>query len=258
MSRPRLEKSEQPAGAVGDRWLDDVDAASVLQDLPRLDRMLDRIAAGSPSESLDVVLDLGCATGAAVTYVADQLGIATRHGVDIDRERLEQAADLGVVTHAVDLDGERVPLDDNSVGLVTSFGAIEHLVWYDHFLDEVARVLAPGGWFLLAAPNLGSYINRLALLFGYQPRDVEVSERGPAAILPVYRDPAQVAPLGHVHSVTLRCMRELVGRHGLVVEKVAGSSPYPRRLTRLADAVFARIPSWSRRYLLLARLPDTT
>ncbi|MDX1510778.1 MAG: methyltransferase domain-containing protein [Nitriliruptorales bacterium] len=239
------------------RWLDDVHATSVLQDLARLDRMTARIAASSPPGSIETVLDLGCGTGAAVTHVARALQIPRRHGVDVDSGRLERAAELGVITHHCDLDRDRVPLEDGSVDLVTSFGAIEHLVWLDHFLDEVARVLRPGGWFLLAAPNLGSWINRFALLFGYQPRDVEVSQRAPAGILPIYRDAGQLAPLGHVHSVTLRAMRQLVERHDLSVQAVAGTSPYPRRLTRLADAIFARIPSWSRRYLLLARRADT-
>jgi hypothetical protein len=80
----------------------------------------------------------------------------------------------------------------------------------DNLISESFRVLATGGNFILSMPNLGSYINRLALLLGYQPRDVEISSVYHSGILPQYIG----GWFGHLHSATLRAMKELLALYG--------------------------------------------
>ena len=60
------------------------------------------------------------------------------------RERIGDAA------HLVNYDGRRVPLPDASVNVVTSRNVFEHILHVDSMLDELDRVLAPGGVFMLA------------------------------------------------------------------------------------------------------------
>jgi SAM-dependent methyltransferase len=62
-------------------------------------------------------------------------------------ERLGDAAQL------VTYDGRRVPLPDSSVNVVTSRNVFEHILHVDSMLDELDRVLAPGGVFVLVGPN---------------------------------------------------------------------------------------------------------
>jgi SAM-dependent methyltransferase len=221
--------------------------------LPALDACLDRVVESRGDTEPGMLVDLGCAAGGLTRYVAKRIGSTRVVGVDRHRDRLAWAKRRGVETHLLDLDTDRVPVGDGAAELVTSFGALEHLAWYDHFLDEVRRVLRPDGWFLLSNPNLGSYVNRAALLFGFQPRDVEVSQRTAPGILPVYRHDQRFS-LGHPRTLTVRCLRGLLEEFGFEVVELHGLAPYPRGLTRLLDRILGRFPSLARRVIVLARL----
>jgi ubiquinone/menaquinone biosynthesis C-methylase UbiE len=50
-------------------------------------------------------------------------------------------------------DGESIPLDDNSVDVVTTFETIEHIKDYKKFIKEIKRVLKPDGIALVSTPN---------------------------------------------------------------------------------------------------------
>jgi SAM-dependent methyltransferase len=60
---------------------------------------------------------------------------------------------IGDGAHLVNYDGRRVPLPDASVNVVTSRSVFEHILHVDSMLDELDRVLAPGGVFMLVGPN---------------------------------------------------------------------------------------------------------
>ena len=55
-----------------------------------------------------------------------------------------------------------------------------------------------------------------------------------------------------LHGATLRCMRELLDGYGFDTELVRGFAPGPRRRP-VVDEVTSRFPSFSRRFLILAR-----
>jgi hypothetical protein len=137
--------------------------------------------------------------------------------------------------------------------LVTCFGVLAYLSLYDNTLSESARVLEDGGWLLLSMPNLASYFNRISLLLGYQPHAVAVSRHRQAGMVGERRDDAtseNMPPL--LHGATLRCMRELLDDYGFDTEIVRGTVPGDRRKP-LIDGLATRIPSLSRRFLILAR-----
>jgi SAM-dependent methyltransferase len=191
--------------------------------------------------------------GALATYIGGRLGISQLTGIDVDAERLKAAAARGVRPLLLDLNTEALPLASDSMQVVTCFGVLAYLSLYDNVLSESARVLQDDGWLLLAMPNLGSYSNRLALLFGYQPHAVAVSRHRQAGMVGRRRDPRtseNMPPL--LHAATLRCMRELLDTYGFDVEMVRGTVPGERRKP-LIDSIARRIPSLSRRFLILAR-----
>lgn len=201
-------------------------------------------------DSIDVILDVGCSRGGFVAALGEHLGAETVYGIDTDDEMRKQARKRGVTTFDVNVEEDAFPLEQDSVDLVLSFGLIEHLRCYDNLFEEVDRVLR-NGWFWITTPNLGSWINRFALLTGHQPRNVEISQQRAAGVLPVYR---QDKCIGHVHAPTYKALLELLKHHGFDPKQVVSLTPYQHsKLVRMLDALFSVRLSWSRRIGVLAK-----
>ena len=224
--------------------------------MPDLDRMLDHLAR-RPDGPVGALLDVGCGMGALTVRIGRRLGIDRLVGVDCDLDRLGAAAGRGIETHAIDLEHDAIPVASGSVGLVTCFGVLAYLALYDQVLAEAARVLEDGGFFLFSMPNLASHQNRLAILFGYQPSQVDVSSpyRGAGTLHRKALNRQGMPPL--LHAATLRCMKELLDVYGFDVEMVRGFSPRPFRNPALRR-VASHLPSLSRRFLILARKRPAT
>ena len=98
------------------------------------------------------VLDIACGTGYG-------LGILKRHallvvGVDRDPEGVAAArAECDGRASAVLGDGLALPFADGSLDVAVSFETIEHLHERKSFLEELHRVLRPGGTLVLSTPN---------------------------------------------------------------------------------------------------------
>jgi len=121
---------------------DDLAASATAQDLENLNGILQMIKDAGVSK----MIDLGCGYGGLTTYVARYLNIDIDnvYGVDIDRERLLQAQSKGIHTYELDLNKDALPFTGN-FDLVISFGALEHLVYFDNFFSESVRILSAGG-----------------------------------------------------------------------------------------------------------------
>lgn len=230
---------------------DDLSISAQARALPDLDRMVDELNRRSTGP-INGLLDLGCGMGALTRRIGDRLGIKHLVGIDNDDDRLWAASLRGIETHTADLEEDKYPLAAGSMGLVTCFGVLPYLCLYDQVLSETARVLEDGGWFLFSMPNLASHQNRLAILFGYQPSQVDVSSpfRGAGTLRRRSLNRQGMPPL--LHAATLRCMKELLDLYGFDVEIVRGFSPRPFRNPTLRLAA-SRFPAWSRRFLILAR-----
>ncbi|GAB6877932.1 hypothetical protein JCM17823_02060 [Halorubrum gandharaense] len=148
---------------------------------------------------------------------------------------------------------ETLPFENGEIDLVVSFGLLEHLTWYDNVLSETNRVLRDGGYALFAMPNMAGWTNRLSLLTGHQPRNVEFSREKAFGILDAYGTSSTV---GHVHTPTVGAFREFLEHHGFEVVDTVGLHPYQRgRLVALVDRAVSWRPSLCRRFAVLARLP---
>lgn len=239
-----------PVAAIEARITDrDVKYNSTLQSLENLSESIEAVYADRAS--IDTIVDLGCGYGGFSAALADVVAAETVHGIDTDEEKRSSAASRGLTTHDLDLESDPLPFADGAVDLVVCFGLLEHLREYDHLLTEVDRVLRRGGWFWLAVPNLAGWTNRLALLFGYQPRNVEVSTEQAVGILPMY---GYQGVLGHVHAPTYRAICELLEYWGYEIESVTSLSPYQRSsLVRLVDRTLGRSPRFARRISILCR-----
>lgn len=94
------------------------------------------------------VLDIGCGEGQVSRLIASSIGRGVVCGLDPSGGQLEHAARDKGVSYAQGA-GEALPFADDSFDGVICCLAIEHCEDVDRVLDEVARVLAPGGMFLL-------------------------------------------------------------------------------------------------------------
>lgn len=230
---------------------EDLSISAQARSMKDLEFVLDKLIERDPSRR-GGLLDIGCGMGALTAHISGRLGITEMTGVDLDSERLKGAAARGIRPLLLDLNVDKLPLASGSKRAVTCFGVLAYLNLYDNTLSESARVLQDGGWLILSMPNLASYANRLALLFGYQPQAVAVSRFRQAGMRGKRRDLStseNMPPL--LHAATLRCMREILDNYGFDVEIVRGFSPGERR--SLLDRIAAHFPGLSRRFLIVAR-----
>ena len=231
---------------------DDRGISAQARSVPDLDGILD-VLLGRDTLQGGTLVDLGCGMGGLANHIGSRLGLDEIIGVDLDAERLKAAAARGLRPLLLDLSQDPLPLQQGSVQIVTCFGLLAYLPLYDNVLSEAVRVLDDGGWLLLSMPNLGSYTNRISLFFGFQPHGVAVSRHREAGKVRSRRDArtsANMPPL--LHSATLRCMRQLLDDYGFDTMTVRGFAPGPRRRP-VIDDVMSRLPSLSRRFLILAR-----
>ncbi|MFP8956945.1 methyltransferase domain-containing protein [Natrialbaceae archaeon A-CW3] len=222
---------------------------STLQSIEALDNTLQRIH--NDITGIDHLVELGCGYGAFAAALSTLLDASSVSGVDTNTRRLSKAKNRGVVTYCKNIEEEVLPWPKDEIDLVVAFGLFEHLTDYSTPLEEIHRVLRDDGWFWITVPNLAGWTNRLALLLGYQPRNVEVSSQKSVGILPYY---GYKKPLGHVHAPTYRALVELLEHHGFSIEIVTPLSPYQDSLAvKAVDAVLGRSPRLSRRVSILCR-----
>lgn len=139
----------------------EVENASNFLNLMKLglsDLGFDALEASLPGERS--FLDVGCATGALVEYLGNR-GWKSE-GVEV----CGSSADWGrkvreVKIHTGTLDSLNLPSE--SLDLVHSSHVIEHVPEPRQFLEEIFRVLKPGGWCITVTPNTASL---QAVLFG--------------------------------------------------------------------------------------------
>ncbi|HWH31640.1 MAG TPA: class I SAM-dependent methyltransferase [Egibacteraceae bacterium] len=102
------------------------------------------------------VMDAGCGEGYGAAMLADAASAVT--GVELVPDVVAHAkAAYPPAAHPglsfVEADLCRLPMPDASFDAVVSFQVIEHLPDVGGYLDEIRRVLKPGGEFLCATPN---------------------------------------------------------------------------------------------------------
>lgn len=212
----------------------------------------------APLESSEVrqILDIGCGFGGVTKLVRDHVRAREAHGVDLDGHALREAEEKEVVTRCVDIRTDPLPYTDAAFDLVFSFGMMDSLPTFDPLIREIHRVLSPKGHVLISLPNLASWHNRLILLRGYQPRDVEISEAKLVGTIRRFRDHPTT---GHIHTPTVRAFVELMELHGFETVRVTAGSPRTRQTNpflRSVDWMFARRVSLARRFFYLGRKPS--
>jgi len=122
------------------------------------------------------ILDVGFGSG-GVAVAFNQAG-AIVYGVDVEPELKDIAERNAVFNKAkanfIIYDGLRLPFDNDFFDHIVSFSVLEHVSFPDKLLNEIFRVLKPGGKFLLTLPNkyYPKETHTLAYFVSYMPKKI--------------------------------------------------------------------------------------
>ncbi|MDX2880012.1 class I SAM-dependent methyltransferase [Streptomyces ipomoeae] len=212
-------------------------------------RMLAK-ALGPPAGGRRTILDIGCGDGTAAATAAPLLPGHHIIGIDWSQDALRRARTRLPYAIRGELTDGGLPFRSDSADAVLFSEVIEHLVDPDAALDEIHRVLRPGGHLMLSTPNLAAWYNRALLLAGVQPVFSEVSLRG------IHGRPGTEV-VGHLRLYTARALREFVAASGFEVVRLRGAPFHgvPRPL-RALDRLVCAAPSAASILLLHARKPS--
>jgi len=114
-----------------------------------------------PSDRSARILDLGCGNG-TLLYFLREGGYQNVSGVDTSPEQVEQARQLGFEeVKEADAFAFLKTAADSSFESVVAFDIIEHLTKPEllHLADEIYRILAPGGVWIIHAPNAEGFFS---------------------------------------------------------------------------------------------------
>lgn len=218
-----------------------------------IDQVISALSQAIDGQRPKSLLDVGCGYGGIAASLRDALDVPEVRGVDIDADVIDEARAKGVEVTQVDVGRSPLPFEAETFDLLTCFGMLDYLAWYDLAVRDFARVLRPGGLVAIALPNLASWHNRLALLFGYQPRDVEFCSVRTVGLAPLYR---ASRPVGHIHTPTTRAFREFMHLMGFDEVRTHALRPMNHRAAwplRLLDGVVGWPAASSRRFLYVGR-----
>jgi SAM-dependent methyltransferase len=164
------------------------------------------------------LLDYGCGAGAVLARVADRA--AESWGVDVDADRLERARAKTSADIRRIIPGEPLPFSDGSFDTILIIEVIEHVPDERPILQELLRVLAPGGRLLLTTPHRG-------LLTFLDPGNVKF-------IAPALHRFVHVNLLGRRDYYERRFGQERRTEQGMIADFTAGDDAWHRHY-RYAD-----------------------
>ena len=95
------------------------------------------------------LLDIGCGDG----HFAGAFFPGVAVGIDLDLPKLREAARRRAYRHLGAASAARLPFRDASFPAVLANCALEHIPALQETLDEIARVLRPGGTFVFTVPS---------------------------------------------------------------------------------------------------------
>lgn len=180
-------------------------------------------AAGSPARPIRI-LDIGLGSARDLLNVRAACG-KTRlalFGIEAQEIYLQYARDNGITTFSLNIEEQSLPVDDGFFDIIICNHVVEHTKEIYWIFAEVARTLKPGGLAIIGCPNLASWHNRLALLFGQEPPCMKLL--GP-----------------HVRGITRPGFRSMIEHGGYFkLIKYNGSNffPFPAGLNKLLAGMF--------------------
>ncbi|MGL1937304.1 MAG: class I SAM-dependent methyltransferase [Fibrobacterales bacterium] len=121
------------------------------------------------------ILDIGCGKGDDLLGISDTLNNkCTLFGIEHYEPYRKMVAEKGITTYAVDIERAPLPLDDNTMDVISINQVLEHTKELFWILGEISRVLKPGGILIIGVPNLAAWHDRLLLIVGMEPSSCHI------------------------------------------------------------------------------------
>jgi 2-polyprenyl-3-methyl-5-hydroxy-6-metoxy-1,4-benzoquinol methylase len=146
------------------------------------------------------VLDVGCLDGTIAELMVKMGNVVC--GIDASEPAIKRAVARGIDARIGNVE-EPFPFDTGFFDAIFAGEIIEHVFDVDAMLEEIRRVLKPGGSFVVTTPNLAAFGRRMLLLIGGNPH-IEISFMGDAA--------------GHIRYFIKGTLTELLNKHGFTVD----------------------------------------
>lgn len=106
------------------------------------------------SDTGSSLLDIGCGTGSFLFHCERKFSFAQLHGLEYDDRLVKQAITNLSRAEISQGNAEKLPYEDGSFDVITSFQVIEHVANPNTMLSEIKRILKPNGIVLITTPNL--------------------------------------------------------------------------------------------------------
>lgn len=118
-------------------------------------------------------LDVGAGRGDDLELVRSLNPNALLYGVEYYEENAKELEGRGIKTFKINFEKEQLPVKGGCLDLIISNQMMEHSKEVFWVLHEMSRTLKVGGHLLIGVPNLASLHNRLLLLMGKQPTNIQ-------------------------------------------------------------------------------------
>lgn len=187
-----------------------------------------------------VVLDIGCGDGMKTAKFKKKIGCKKIIGIDGVEDRLNAAKKRGVDQVVVANLEKKWPFNSQSFDVVVSNQVIEHIVDIDRFIEEIFRILKPGGYCIISTENLSSWHNVFALILGFQDFSHHIIKKLHVAnpLSPHFGEKTvswsgpgnsgiDDTAFPHVKVLTFRSLRKVFEVYGFQFEKGKASGYYP-------------------------------
>lgn len=113
-------------------------------------------------------IDFGCGTGFMINILLD---LASRiDGVDITKDMLDEVNTSSGKVHLHLAEAEKTPFENNRFDLATAYSFMDHLENAEPFLEEVYRVLKPGGVFFTGLNPNKSFTRFIKMMAEISPQ----------------------------------------------------------------------------------------
>ncbi len=192
------------------------------------------------------ILDVGCGDGLISSMLARKTG-SKAYGVDISRNSVSMARKRGIEAKRVNVDTRKIPFPESFFDGVLCGDIIEHVYDTEGLIENVRKVLKPGGYAVFSTPNIASWYNRFFLLMGFMPTWIESSSKTFTG------NPFIKRGVGHIHAFTKNSLTGLLKLKGFRISEVKGSpvmadgtrSRMKEALWNRVDSAISRVTTWS-------------
>ena len=115
-------------------------------------------------------LDLGCGDGILTSILLDRIGPRRLVGIDLDPSETRAAKRFPFYERVHTCSADAIPEPDEAFDFVLANSVLEHIPPLEGAMDEVRRVLKPGGRFFFTVPGQGFHRNLFGSVFPWVRR----------------------------------------------------------------------------------------